>query len=72
MWVGCYTLDLYCDLESEHHEFKEFPHQYTDELGSRCRARARKDGWQLSRYGNGLTVCPKCKRAEAATLREKP
>lgn len=42
MIVGCYALDLYCDLENEAHEYKEFPHQYIDEYGSKCRKQARK------------------------------
>jgi hypothetical protein len=69
-WAGCYSLDLYCDnTKSENHDFQEFPHQYTDELGSVCRANARKAGWIIR--GDGSAVCPKCsgkKRAPKKTL----
>jgi hypothetical protein len=58
MIVGCYTLDLYCELETEDHEYKEFPHEYTDEYGSKCRSDARKSGWILRR--DGTAICPKC------------
>lgn len=62
MIVGCYTLDLYCDRQGKHpdgiHAFEEFPHQYTHEFGSVCRARARRAGWLLGRDGSAL--CPKC------------
>ena len=63
MIVGCYTLDLYCDLESEEHEYKEFPHEFTHEFGSRARAEARKVGWILRR--NGMAICPKCSERAA-------
>jgi hypothetical protein len=66
---GCYTLDLYCDVPCEQifshcaakkgqHRFKEFPHQFTDELGSECRKMARQAGWVFKR--DGTTVCPRC------------
>lgn len=61
--VGCYTLDLYCCVDNPKHGFQEFPHQYTDELGSRCRAIARKAGWRL--FSNGMALCPKCKDVPA-------
>jgi hypothetical protein len=57
-WAGCYSLDLYCDNKSSAHGWNEFPHQYTDEIGSVCRSDARKDGWVINR--NGSSVCPKC------------
>lgn len=57
--IGCYSLHLYCSFENaEQHEFGEFPHEYTDEFGSRCRAQARLDGWKLFR--DGKAMCPKC------------
>jgi len=61
--VGCYTLELYCDNrkpypEDEVHGYSEFPHQYTDELGSVCRRDARRDGWVLGK--GGAATCPKC------------
>ena len=62
MIVGSYTLDVYCDLENEAHTHKEFPHEYTDEYGAKCRAKARKERWLLLR--NGKAVCPKCNNWE--------
>ena len=57
-----YTLDLYCDVENEAHEWREFPHQYFGELGSNCRKRARRDGWLLG----DKDVCPKCNAQKKA------
>lgn len=60
-----YTLDLYCDrytsavLGCNGHDYGEFPHQFFDELGSRCRAAARKAGWKVN-YKTGSAICPKC------------
>lgn len=59
MIVGGYTLDLYCDRESKAHEYKEFPHEYTAELGSVTRRNARRDGWVLN-MKEGTAICPKC------------
>lgn len=66
MWAGMYGLDLYCEkfkgggeLVDEHgHRYNEFPHQYTNELGSVCRAQARRDGWIIR--NDGTAICPKC------------
>ncbi len=71
MWAGMYGLDLYCDnangakdsldsaLIDEHgHRYNEFPHQYTHELGSVCRAMARLAGWVVRK--DGSAICPKC------------
>lgn len=57
-WAGCYTLDLYCDKENDAHDFREFPHQFTNELGSVCKRIAQKRGWIIKR--NGDCICPKC------------
>lgn len=56
--IGCYHLQLYCSFENSEHEYSEFPHEYTDELGSRCRQEARHDGWKL--FKDGKAMCPKC------------
>lgn len=70
MMVGCYTLELYCDKEGFYnkydadgtlrdevgHTYQEFPHEYMNELGSKCRSRARKAGWKLGKK----QLCPKC------------
>lgn len=67
MIAGCYSLDLYCSkgegLTYEEdmllHKHDEFPHQYTDEHGSTCRAMARAAGWILN-LKTGEAVCPRC------------
>lgn len=61
-WAGCYTLDLYCDESGftgrdDVHAWGEFPHQFTAELGTRCRERARKAGWLIR---GSKAWCPKC------------
>jgi hypothetical protein len=67
MIAGCYSLHLYCDnytiesVQRGEHEFEEFPHEYTDELGSKCRAEARRDGWKFN-WKHGAAICPKCNR----------
>lgn len=61
MIAGCYLLHLYCENRRKAdgvHEYDEFPHEYTHEFGSRCRADARKDGWKLTK--DGKAYCPKC------------
>src|ERR1035437_10194182 len=58
MQVGCYTLNLYCDYKAHVPKFNEFPREYTDELGVRCRKAAKRAGWILS--FDGTATCPKC------------
>lgn len=61
MWAGAYSLDLYCEndaLNDGIHTYSEFPHQYVEELGSTCRAKARRDGWIVN--SDGTAICPKC------------
>lgn len=61
MIVGAYILDLYCDAKDwneKPHTWKEFPHEFTGEYGTRCRREARRAGWVLKR--NGEALCPKC------------
>ena len=81
MIVGCYTLDLYCDrfsvspgeVTDEHgHWYNEFPHQFTAELGSECRAKAKQRGWKLN-LKDGTALCPKCsgKRKPAGERKEQ-
>lgn len=60
MQAGCYTLDLYCDAENPEHKYGEFPHQFFDEHGRTCRARARRAGWRLARTSGEQDLCPKC------------
>jgi len=68
MIAGTYTLDLYCEnkdpaartmIDNFGHRHGEFPHQYTGEMGSDCRARARRAGWKLN-LKTGEAWCPKC------------
>lgn len=61
--IGCYSLHLYCSFANKAHGYSEFPHEYTDELGSRCRAQARRDGWKL--FKDGTAKCPKCNRRKS-------
>lgn len=61
MIAGCYTLDLYCDTPDCPTNYKHGaynPVEFTDELGSVCRRRARKAGWKLG--SDGSCLCPKC------------
>lgn len=70
MIVGCYHLQLYCENyngEDGTHAWREFPHEYTHELGSTCRANARKDGWKLS---DNKAYCPKCVKLGAVKPKE--
>jgi hypothetical protein len=57
MQTGCYSLDLYCDVQAPH-PYKTFPVTYTAEHGSTCRRGARRDGWILKR--DGRSICPSC------------
>jgi hypothetical protein len=67
--VSGYTLALYCDNSqySEYtsyedigdHEYGSFPQEYVGEFGSKCREKARKEGWKLD-LKSGKAYCPKC------------
>lgn len=60
---GCYSLQLACDSCRRRAE-------YSDELGTHCRAQAKKDGWRWNE--DGLIVrCNSC-RAELALRAVKP
>lgn len=68
MMAGCYTLHLYCDNATPGdgvHEFREFPHEYSDEMGTVCRAKARKAGWVIKK--DGTCLCPKCSGKKPGT-----
>lgn len=56
--AGGYCLDLYCKYKNPAHVYAEFPHQFTAELGSTCRADAKKAGWLIHR--DNTATCPKC------------
>lgn len=71
MVTGGYVLHLYCDrfdpnvIGCNGHAFHEFPHEYIDELGSKCRANAKADGWKVN-YKTGFALCPKCNPKKVA------
>jgi hypothetical protein len=44
MWVGGYELQFYCERDNPAHAYEEFPRVYSGEVGSECRARARRTG----------------------------
>jgi hypothetical protein len=74
MLLGCYVLDLYCDIEYAHlldgkvnYKFAGGYAQYTDEHGSRARASARRNGWKIGRC---YVVCPKCMKHTNAERRK--
>jgi hypothetical protein len=56
--IGCYSLDLYCCRINPAHSLDEFPHQFTAETGSKCRSKARSNGWTFHR--DFTATCPKC------------
>lgn len=68
MKAGCYSLDLYCDAENKAHEYGEFPHVFTHELGSACRKNARLAGWVI---GDERDLCPKCSGKRKSTRAPK-
>ena len=66
MIVGCYDMNLYCDLEDENaiqspdgysdgHPYDYFPHRFTGETRSECIKEARKSGWLIS---SSRQLCP--------------
>lgn len=59
MIASGYTLALYCDLESDDHEFNEFPHEFCNEKRSVCWRKARQAGWYISMIER-TAICPKC------------
>lgn len=67
MIVGCYTMDLYCDVPDARagtdHPPDEFPHVFTGQTARRCRRAAMARGWKFLRDGV-RAVCPKCARAD--------
>ena len=70
MIVGCYSLDLYCDLcwedtATPYAQRSAFPHNFTGKSRAACGKQARVAGWSL-RFVSGSkpprAVCPICKR----------
>lgn len=59
MIVGCYTLDLYCDVTYRKHPWDyRFPHQFTGETFGECKKQAQRYGWIFHR--NSTVTCPHC------------
>ena len=77
MIVGCYTMDLYCDVEGCTYNNRGGlcePDQFTGLTVSECRRKARAEGWRLDiRTGMAtpqIAVCPECGHS-ARLLRDK-
>lgn len=63
MQVGIYSLVMYCDrprtgVHNADIHFQDSMTEYTDEFGSRCRRKARKDGWVF--HSDHTHTCPTC------------
>lgn len=64
MFVGAYSLDLYCDnfdYSGQVHEYGEFPHQYVGRAWGEVARMARRDGWVINNK-SGRCICPKCSK----------
>ena len=63
MIVGCYTLDLYCEVADNHSHGEVGTYGYADQFtgptGPKCREQSRDAGWRLD-VRRGLALCPKC------------
>lgn len=59
MVVGGYTLDLYCDCQSDAHKHGEFPHQFFGETYSGTSRQAKRQGWKITK-DRSKAICPKC------------
>lgn len=69
MIVSGYSLNLYCDAPGCPRGQAHGMGEYTGETGARCRADARRDGWQL--HLDGTCLCRK-HADKAAGRRESP
>ena len=61
MQAGCYTLDLYCDVEGCTYNARKGiygPDQFFSEFGSVCRRKAREAGWKLATKKDPRDLCP--------------
>ena len=56
MIIGCYTLNLYCEVPEC---TEEMPWEYAGRTGGSCRQQARRQGWQLMLV-YGVCVCLGC------------
>ena len=63
-YVGCYTLDVYCDRKKEY----SFEHLWMETFGgetfSYCMRSAKKAGWKINARDRTAT-CPHCLKEDA-------
>lgn len=67
--AACYDLRLECDGEGCRHGGygRRAVAQWNLELGSACRAAARRAGWKMF-AATGLCLCPKCVKSGARAV----
>lgn len=58
VWIGGYTLQLYCKYDNINHSYGEFPHEFVGHRREMCMRIARSRGWII--HKDGTTTCPKC------------
>jgi len=57
MIVGCYTLELYCEVDEQRH-FQDSFAQYVGKNERECLRNARRDGWKVDKK-KWQALCPK-------------
>lgn len=71
MIVGCYSLDLYCDIcwedkATPYAQRAAFPANYTGPNRTAATKDAKRDGWKVrhaAKGRDGRAVCPICDKA---------
>lgn len=79
MIVGCYTLELYCDLcwndpAKPYAQRSGFPHRYLGTSRARCARQARTAGWllQFARANRPEgAICPICRKNPSPSKKDK-
>lgn len=61
MIVGCYSMDLYCDVKDAF-GCRAYPGQFTGRTESECIRKARKAGWRVVKNGSPDVACPNHRR----------
>lgn len=61
MICGCYSLDLYCEVNGCRAGWRPRA-QFTGETAGECRAKARRAGWRIVRFVHAF--CPAHARKE--------
>lgn len=78
-WVGCYSIDLYCDDPNHsylHTGTVSQPGTVTGETLAECKREARRCGWKLTDAvtdgGNGVgtAICGECWRRQKTKKRK--